>query len=409
LKFLHAADLHIDSPLRGLDRREGAPIEEIRRAPRDAFKALIQLALDEAVDFVILAGDIYDGTWRDMGTGQFFLGELRRLGSIPVFIVNGNHDAESVITNRLRPSLNVTYFSSEHPETHVLEHLKVALHGQSYAKKAVYEDLASNYPERREGYINIGVLHTSLGGYGAHESYAPTTVSILQSKRYDYWALGHVHTRQTISDVPLIVFPGNIQGRDIGETGPKGCYVVTYDVSSEAFTLKFAPLDVVRWNEVEVPLTDEADVEAAIATATRCIAEAADGPDGRLVCIRATLTGAVEFHAELYDRRAEIEAQLRLDAGAHPLWVESVMIRTSTLTELKELRLRGDLVGGLFRTIELARTDEALRGYLSAELNPLRSKLGDIVEIFDTSVAPGSAFDTLIDEAEALLAARVSE
>lgn len=292
MKFLHAADLHIDSPLRGLDRLDSAPVEAIRRAPRDAFRALVQLALEERVDFVLLAGDIYDGNWRDVSTGLFFLRELRRLGNIPVFIIYGNHDAQSIITTKLRPPANVRLFDTRRSETHLLEDLNVAVHGQSYATRAVTDDIAASYPMRREGFWNIGILHTALGGgYGGHENYAPTALSTLVAKGYDYWALGHIHDRQIVALEPLVVFPGNIQGRHMGETGAKGCVIVTDDTSDGRLRSQFYPLDVVRWLNISVPLHEQPDADSALAAACEAIAQAAASSDGRTLCVRITFSG----------------------------------------------------------------------------------------------------------------------
>ncbi|HHD57358.1 MAG TPA: DNA repair exonuclease, partial [Desulfobulbaceae bacterium] len=222
--FLHAADIHLDSPLRNLATREGAPVELIRNATRRAFENLVQLAVDEKVDFLLLAGDLYDGAWRDFNTGLFFIEKMRRLkeAGIRVFLISGNHDAASRITRALRLPDNVVHFSSRRARTIELEDLNVAIHGQSYAKRAVTADLAKDYPPPVQGMVNIGLLHTALAGRDGHEPYAPCTPGELADKGYDYWALGHVHQREIVDKDPWIVFAGNLQGRHIRETGPRG-------------------------------------------------------------------------------------------------------------------------------------------------------------------------------------------
>jgi DNA repair exonuclease SbcCD nuclease subunit len=227
-RFLHAADIHLDSPLTGLSRYEGLPAEEVRSATRAAFDNLIDYGCKELVDFIVIAGDVFDGDWRDMGTGLYFaraMGRLEQAG-IPVFLLQGNHDAASVVTRSLPWPANVHRFGARAPQTFRLEHLGVALHGWSFAHQTAPDNLALRYPAAEAGAFNIGVLHTSLSGRPGHARYAPCEIADLKARGYDYWALGHVHTFEQVCDDPAVVFPGNLQGRNIRETGPKGAVLV---------------------------------------------------------------------------------------------------------------------------------------------------------------------------------------
>src|SRR5271166_4274433 len=195
ISFIHAADIHLDSPLKGLERYENAPVERIRGATRRAFTRLIDLAIEKRVEFVLIAGDLYDGDWRDYNTGLYLtrqLGRLRDMG-IRVFIIAGNHDAANKMTRTLRLPDNVRLLAHDRPETVRLDDLGIAIHGQSFAKAAVVENLAAAYPAPLSGCINIGLLHTALSGADGHERYAPCTLEELRGRSYDYWALGHVH------------------------------------------------------------------------------------------------------------------------------------------------------------------------------------------------------------------------
>ncbi|MBX3419138.1 MAG: DNA repair exonuclease [Pirellulaceae bacterium] len=254
--FIHAADLHLDSPLVGLEAYEGAPIQELRAAPRRSLENLVELAIEKKVDFIVLAGDIYDGDWQDHNTGLFFRRQMARLNAaeIPVVMISGNHDAQSKISKSLKLPENVITLSASHPETAKhsrLAELGVAIHGQSFATQAVTANLAREYPAKNSGLYNIGVLHTSLEGAEGHEPYAPCKLEDLLQKDYDYWALGHIHKRQVLNEDPWIVFSGNIQGRHIRESGAKGCYLVTVDDQRKT-TLEFCPLDVFRWETCQV-------------------------------------------------------------------------------------------------------------------------------------------------------------
>ena len=253
-RFIHAADIHLDSPLRGLEADPSAPAELIRAATRRTLGRLADLAIAEKADFLLIAGDIYDGDWPDFGTGQYFINQMRRLAQvdIPVFAIRGNHDAANRMTRSLRMPPNVTIFGHAKAHTHRLDAIGVAIHGQSFADPKEPNDLSQAYPPPDKTLFNIGLLHTSAEGYAAHARYAPCDLSRLKSHGYDYWALGHIHERQYLSEDPWIVFPGNLQGRHIGETGPKGAALVT--VANGRATVEHRVLDVLRWARIDVDL-----------------------------------------------------------------------------------------------------------------------------------------------------------
>jgi len=257
-RFLHAADIHLDSPLTGLANIEGRVAERIRTAPRAAFEALVEL---DQVGFLVIAGDLYDGTWRDYKTGLFFAEQMGRLNQagIPVFVLHGNHDAESQITRPLALPDNVRVFGTRKAQTFQLDKLNVALHGQSFRERAVTDNLVPDYPAPVKGAFNIGVLHTALGGMDDHANYAPCGLPELVAEGYDYWALGHVHQGQALNERPHVVFPGNLQGRHVCETGPKGACLVTVE-SGEVVEVAALTLDVVRWAALDL------DVAAAGST-----------------------------------------------------------------------------------------------------------------------------------------------
>jgi DNA repair exonuclease SbcCD nuclease subunit len=218
-RFLHAADIHLDSPLKGLAGQEGNAAERVRTATREAFYQLVSLAIEEKVDFLIIAGDLYDGDWRDYKTGLYFVAQIGRLNKadIPVYLLHGNHDAESQITKRLDLPDNVHVFSTRKPETFEMGDLRLALHGQSFRTRDMKDNLVPDYPAPVSDTFNIGVLHTGLGGMGGHANYAPCSLDDLVNNGYDYWALGHVHQFALLHERPHVVFPGNLQGRHVGK------------------------------------------------------------------------------------------------------------------------------------------------------------------------------------------------
>ena len=184
LRLLHAAEIHLDSPLLGLARYEGMPVAEIRAATRTTFDHLVAYACQEAVDFVVIAGDLFDGDWHDMSSGLYFaraMGRLEQAG-IPAYVLNGNHDAASVLTRSVPCPPNVHRFGSRKPETFRLGHLGVAVHGWSFAQAAAPENLALSYPYATPHAFNVGVLHTSLSGHPGHDRYAPCELTDLRAR-----------------------------------------------------------------------------------------------------------------------------------------------------------------------------------------------------------------------------------
>ena len=331
--FLHAADIHLDSPLRGLSKYDGVPADEVRTATRAALDGLVNAAIERAVDFVVIAGDLYDGDHRDVGAGLAVAAAMGRLGraGIPVYLLAGNHDAESVITKTLPPMANVHTFDTRKPRTHVIEKLGVALHGQSFARREVFDNLARAYPDAMPGLFNIGLLHTSLSGHAEHESYAPCTPAELAAKSYGYWALGHVHEFRIVSQDPYIVFPGNTQGRNIREHGEKGAVLIEVE-DDQVQRPTFIPLDVVRWATVTVDVSgvdDMAGVQARLRQALQVAVDEKAG--GRPLMARIEVRGATVLHGALQEWAASGRDEVRFLAAeaSRTLWVEKIRVLTT--------------------------------------------------------------------------------
>ena len=379
MKFIHAADIHLDSALHGLERYYGAPVDEIRSATRRAFDNLVEVAIDEKVDFVLLAGDIYDGDWKDYNTGLYFVERMARLrdAGIRVFMVAGNHDAASQITKHLRLPENVKMFTTSKPEKIVLDDLSVAIHGQSFASRAVKEDISQAYPQGDPQLFSIGLLHTCLDGKPGHEPYAPCTVDGLRSKGYQYWALGHVHKREEVSREPWIVFPGNTQGRHIRELGPKGCTLVTVD-NGEISDVMHRDLDVLRWSLCEVDVTASETVDDVYEQVREALQQTLDSSEGRLLAARLVLYGTCAAHSHIHTEIEHWTQEYRALAtglGGAGIWLEKVSLKTQPSISVDSILARDDALGGLLRGIQNMELDDSALAELADEVSALRQKL----------------------------------
>lgn len=369
-RFIHAADIHLDSPLRGLERYEGAPAEQIRAGSRRALERLVSLALSERVDFLLIAGDIYDGNWPDHNTGLFFVKQMARLAEqeIPVILISGNHDAESKMTRSLRLPPHVIRLDAQRPETarcDRLSDLRVAVHGQSFAHPKVVENLALAYPAAVSHWYNIGLLHTSLTGSEQHDSYAPCTVGDLERLRYDYWALGHIHKREAIAAQSVICFPGNLQGRSIRETGAKGCQLVKVDDQGQTHS-EFVPLDVMRWEHCRVERDEPGELDDWLVVFQQQLNQLQERHAGLPLALRVTFAGAGLNDSTFGDDWRQVIQEVRGAAITETngnCWIEKV-IRQVDRSAQHQAADRIDWDQGpwaeVLRIVAAGQTDDAL-------------------------------------------------
>jgi len=379
LKFIHTADIHLDSPLSGLAAYKDAPADLLRTVTRDAFTRLVDEAIEEAVDFMVIAGDLYDGSWKDYNTGHFFCREMGRLykAGIPVYLLLGNHDADSEMTKKLTLPPNVHQFDTRKANTFRIEELKVALHGRSYKEAATVENLATSYPAPIAGWLNIGVLHTALEGYAAHANYAPCSLAELTAKGYDYWALGHVHEHAILQKEPWVVFPGNLQGRHIRETGARGAMLITADESG-IHSVERLLVDVLRWHVVDVDASEANTLEEVVRLVGQGFEQlVAETPDKIYLSVRVCIKGRTAAHGELFGLESQLREEILGQAagqGIDRLWVEKVRIETEPLSDAAHIVARSDAIADLQAFLDTAPEDTALLESLMEDLRPLVDK-----------------------------------
>ncbi|HZL00024.1 MAG TPA: DNA repair exonuclease [Caulobacteraceae bacterium] len=370
--FVHTADIHLDSPLTGLARKDEGFSRLVRGATRRAFSNVVDLAIDEGAGFVVIAGDLYDGTWKDQNTGQFAVSQLSRLSraGIRTFIVFGNHDAESRISRHLTMPPGVHLLSNKACETVFMEEFGVAIHGRSYKEVATTEDLAASYCAPNALAFNIALLHTALGGNPPHENYAPCTLDRLRSSGHQYWALGHVHEHAVRSRHPFVVYPGNTQGRHARETGAKGAVLVRVS-EGEVQSVEHRACDEVRFARAEIDGVDARDMTELLAAVGEGLAGATRSTDGRPVAVRVIVRArdgvgrGATADREWFD--GEVQA---IAAGlSESLWIEKV-----TLTAVEDGPTTS-LLPELDALLAVAMDDEDCAHAVRAAVAPLLGKL----------------------------------
>jgi predicted phosphodiesterase len=374
----------------------------------------VDYAITSKVDFVLAAGDIYDGEWKDWRTGQFLVREVRRLSqaNIPFIAIRGNHDAQSIISHRLTLELPAREMSAETVETVILPELNVRIYGQSFKTRAVTDNLSKNYPPPDREWFNIGMLHTNVDSRPGYENYAPSSLSDLRNHEYDYWALGHIHGRSILSEDPWIIYPGNLQGRHVRETGPKGAMLVTVCEGKIAGRPEFIPFDTVRWDQIEVVVNAAEDEEAVIAIVRARLAQALAEAEGRLLAARILVSGATPAYAainrDIGAFRDRVRAEAMTMTGAGGIWIESVAV---DITAPTASGVEPGILESVINDLDFSDLGASATRYCKDMLDRasgLRGALGEDHFLINTATRTDLSAD-LLKRARSLLLARLAE
>ncbi len=388
-RFLHAADLHLDTPFSGMSGVPDRLRELLRESTFTAFERLIRLAIEEAVDFVVISGDIYDASDSSLRAQLRLREGWDKLGEhgIPVYLIRGNHDPLSGRRLRLALPDHVTQFGPKAESVIAVRRSDgepvAVLTGASYPTPAVHENLAIQY--RREpgsALYHIGLLHGNVDGQEGHDAYAPCSLRDLQASGYDYWALGHIHKRQILCDSPWVVYPGNIQGRSLKETGPKGCYLVEVAENGEA-ELSFRRLDQVLWLESGLAIDGLATEEALKVSVEERLDELREAEPDRITVVRLIFTGRGPLHGMLQSgpEAAELLQELRrkelgrfeaAGLGEGIVWPAGFKLETGMELDREGLLAEDSFLGELFRLGErTAAEPERVEELVGTALAPL--------------------------------------
>ena len=380
LRFVHAADLHLDSPFKGL--RDAAPdgiAGEIANATFRAYENIIDLCIRERVDALLVAGDVYDGADRSLRAQRKFIEGLERLAEqgIRSFVCHGNHDPLDGWEARLDYPALCHRFGGEWERVPVFadEPVRAVVYGISYPTREVRDNLAGRLGEVDGGAVSIGLLHANVGSDTGHEAYAPCTVDDLRRSGVHYWALGHVHTRSLLSQRdPVAAYPGNPQGRHANETGPRGVYLVEVDDSGTP-RVEFRPVDLIRWERISIDIGALGSEQGLLDVLHARVEEVLDSADGRSVVVRVTLTGRGELHRWLrrVNPLGDVKEGLNEEwAQRSPFaWCERIEDETSAPFDRAARAGGSDFLAEVLQTVDRARSDAELKGRLLAGLPEL--------------------------------------
>ncbi|QJD81890.1 metallophosphoesterase family protein [Cohnella herbarum] len=359
--FVHAADLHLDSPFKGLTKVPESVRDRLRESTFVALRGICDVVKREKVDFVVLAGDLFDAADRSLKAQlrlQRALEDMTANGA-QVFVVHGNHDPESGRQAKLDWPEGVFVFGSSSVDCYSAYtrggQLAAHVYGISYPTSAVADNLALRFKKREGAPFHLALLHANVDGDPAYDNYAPCKLEELKTAGFDYWALGHVHDRRTLNEYPHVVYPGNIQGRSIRETGSKGAYVVSV-AESGAVDMRFEDVADVLWREVTVTiegLEREQDLKNRMLSALEDVRRDAQG---RPALVRVRLIGRGVMHDRLLQPSIAEEwlEELREWIGAPEeteawIWPESILVRTGGTLLLDTISEDEGFIGELVR------------------------------------------------------------
>ena len=411
LRFVHAADLHLDSPFIGIKAAAPANVAAtLLDATFSAYENIIKLCIDERVDALLIAGDVYDSADRSLRAQLRFVAGLKQLhdAGIPSFVCHGNHDPLDGWEARLDYPPSCTRFGAQFEAAPVFENEpeRAVVHGISYPTREVHDNLVRGLKKVNSSAFSIGLMHANVDGNAGHAPYAPCSLDDLRLSEIDYWALGHVHTRQILSDKsPAVVYPGNSQGRHPNEGGAHGVYLVEVDIAGNV-QLDFRAVDTVRWERPILDISRMKTEQELLDSLEQSMTDAQGDAGGRPVVLQVTLVGRGSLHSTLRQPNSIEGLTDDLNGeweGRSPFaWCERIEDETSAPFNRQERIEGSDFVAELLRTVDRAKDVPELQERLGAEFSDLyhHSRYRKLLSDY---VPSGDDFAALVDEAEAIV------
>lgn len=362
IKFIHSADLHLDSPFKGMSTLPDSLYQQLKASTFKALDNLVQLAIDEAVDFVLIVGDLFDQSLRSVYAEMQFLLACEKLAEaqIPIYLSYGNHDYLKARTRTLKYPNNLHVFDSDQVECKIF--MKngrplVGIHGFSYLEPAVLGNKATEYEPVDGVPYQVGMLHGSTGQADEHDHYAPFQLSDLREKNIDYWALGHIHKREVLGREPAIVYPGNTQGRSSKELGEKGCYLVELNQSETHLTFK--PLHQIQFEQVTIDLKNCNDLDQFYAHVTDALTKFTQQKViVYLTLINASPSMVQNYHQGELNEIVELFNEQQVDQR-YWTWIQSVKLEQERESVELLLKTRDPFIKKLLEQFDQIDWDEA--------------------------------------------------
>ncbi len=378
LTFVHAADLHLDTPFKSVDAGDPRVRDACIEATFAAFDRIVELCLEREAVFLVVAGDVYNSAERSVRAQSRFRAAAQRLADagVRVFVAGGNHDPVGASSSLLEMPPNVHVFSSTTVERVLFpseDDVRCVLYGRSFGRVDETDNLALGFSKAAEDPFAIGVLHTNVGGNKQYEPYAPSSLDDLRAAGMDYWALGHIHQHLVLDDDPCAIYPGSPQGLDPNEAGGHGCVIVT--VGSAGARTEFVETGQVTWDRQVVDLTSAVSLDDVLAALRTCCQGVRDRSGGRPSLLRIDLSGRSEAHAHLTrsglleDMVAEVRSeQLSIEPW---VWLDRVRDVTRPAIDLDRVREGADFAGDLVRLTDVISAEE-VSAMLDEVLDPIR-------------------------------------
>jgi DNA repair exonuclease SbcCD nuclease subunit len=411
-RFVHAADLHLDTPFDGLSRLGGDLPARLRDASLAAFDNLVAETLRVEADALVLAGDLYDGPDRGLRAQLRLRDGFARLtrAGVQVLLVHGNHDPVQEGWSAIGSwPEGVHVFSADEVESVPVTRAgrEIArVYGISYARADTTENLAARFPQTSDAPFALGLLHANVGNNPQHASYAPCELGELTGGGMDYWALGHIHAAQVLSQGPVhAVYSGVLQGRSPkpSEQGAKGAYVVDVE-QGQVRALEFRPLDIVRFEQLSLDVAGIADAGQLQDALQSAAADAAEAAHGRDLILRAELTGRGSVHRQLRqgegleDLLAALQQTGSGTAGAQ-VWWDRLIDRTAPPLDKDAIRKRGDFSAELLGRADALMADpDRLDAFLAEHVRPADRRLKGRLTASDPE-AERAVLEAAVDEA----------
>lgn len=350
VKFIHGADIHIDSPMVGLKSLPTRIFKRLQESTFQAFRSLVDAAITNHVDFIVLAGDLFDNENRSVRAQVFLRKEMERLAEkeIEVFLIHGNHDHMSGNWSQIEFPNNVHVFGEQvEVKTFTTKNnTSVHLYGFSYSERHVFERKINEYDRKNGADFHIGILHGNMEGSTEHGNYAPFQLNDLLEKEFHYWALGHIHKRAILKEEPAIIYPGNTQGRNRKETGVKGCYLVELDESGSK--LEFVETSDVVWSEVSIDAGEVSSFDQFYQLCKDTLENIRLEGKGNIASFRiSNLAMNIKNPDELLETIQDDEK----DEDSF-VWLASIHVEEKLVWKREELKKESDFYGELFDVLE---------------------------------------------------------